>query len=160
MAYSAKADLIKYIPNQFLIELTNDVGGDEAVDNIIERAISDADAEIDLYCQKKYTTPFTAAFVTSNSIIRKLSVDIAIYNLYSRRDKPPPGRLARYTNAITKLTAIREGTLRLDIDETGPASAAIEVMPEFTKGKVDYDGNLIGNVMGQLNDEEGSLDDW
>jgi len=160
MSYSAKADLIKYIPEQFLIELTNDVGGAAAVDAIIERAIEDADAEIDLYCGKKYTVPFTDALVTSNPIIRKLSVDIAIYNLYARRDRPPLGRVTRYTDAITKLTAIKAGEIQLDITEAGPDSAAIGVMPEFTRGKVDFDGNLLGNVMGQLNDEGGSLDDW
>ena len=78
MSYSSKEDLIKYIPEQFLIELTNDAGGAVALDDIIERAIEDADAEIDLYCGKKYTVPFTDALVTSNPVIRKLSVDIAI----------------------------------------------------------------------------------
>ena len=156
MAYSAQADLEKSIPLSYLVELTDDLNTGSIVDVMITRAIEDADGEIDLYCRKKYTVPFT----TINDVIRKMSVDIAIYNLYSRRGSPPADRLARYLAAVKKLQTIRDGDLQLDIAEIGPDSAAIDVKPEFTKGKIDADGDLLGNVMGQWDDEGGSLDDW
>jgi len=156
MAYSVQADLENSISLSHLIELTDDLSTGSIVETVITRAVEDADAEIDLYCRKKYTVPFT----TIDDVIRKMSVDIAIYNLYSRRGSPPADRLARYLTVVEKLLAIRDGDLQLDIAEIGPDSAAINVKPEFTKGKVDADGNLLGDIMGQWNDEAGSLDDF
>ena len=87
-------------------------------------------------------------------------MDIAVWNLYSRRDRPAPNRLVRYEKAIEKLIAIRNGELRLNIAEVGPDSAATDVRPTFTKGKEDADGNLLGDRMGQWDEDGGSLDDW
>ena len=156
MAYCSKADIINSMPDNDLIELTDDAGAGTADDAVIDRAIEDADSAIDLACRARYTVPFT----TVDNVIRKISVDIAIWNIYSRRDKPSPNRLVRYTEANIKLKAIQLGDFNLDFAETGPDSAAIEVKPEFTKGKVDYDGDLLGDVMGQWDQEGGSLDEW
>jgi len=155
MAYSEQVDIENSIQLSHLVELTDDLETGAVVDDVITRAIEDADSEIDLYCRKKYAVPLT---VTNE--IRKMSVDITIYNLYSRREGPPADRLSRYLAVVEKLKAIRDGNIQLAIDEIGPDSAAIDVKPEFTKGKIDVSGNLLGNVMGQWDDEGGSLDDW
>jgi len=155
MAYSIQADLENSIQLSHLVELTDDLATGSIVETVITRAIEDADSEIDIYCRKKYIVPLT---VTNE--VRKMSVDIAIYNLYSRRESPPADRLVRYLAAVEKLKAIRDGDIQLDIAEVGPDSAAIDVKPEFTRGKVDVDGNLLGDMMGQWDLEGGSLDDW
>ena len=156
MAYSEKADLLLAITEDKLIELTDTIDYNSVDDDKITRAIEDADAEIDIYCRKRYTVPFT----TVDNFIRSLSVDIAIYNLFPRSQSVPEIHTTKYTAAIEKLAAIRDGNLELDVAEIGPDSAAIDVKPEFTRGKFDVDGNLLGNVMGDWDDEAGSLDDW
>jgi len=156
MAYCTLADIKLAINEDKLIELTDTIESDTVDSDKINRAIANADAEIDLWCRSKYTVPFT----TIDNAIRKISVDIAIYNLFPRSESIPEIHATLYTNAVERLKAIRDGELRLDVEEIGPAAHATEVMPEFTRGKVDEDGNLLGNVMGNWNDEAGSLDDW
>jgi phage gp36-like protein len=76
----------------------------------IDEAIAQADAEIDTYCATRYTVPFT----TVPEAIKKCSVDIAIYNLYSRYvNKMPEARADRYKNCILLLKAIAKGTISI-----------------------------------------------
>ena len=78
----------------------------------IEEAINQADAEINTYCASKYTVPFAPV----PEAIKKCSVDIAIYNLYSRRvEEIPATRADRYKNAIRLLEAIAKGSITLGV---------------------------------------------
>lgn len=113
MAYSIQTDLEEQISQMELIELTDDAGSSSVDTSALARAIADADAEIDAYCSGRYTTPF----VSVPAMIRKLSVDIAIYNLFSRRSlKIPEDRKMRYDNAIRFLRDISKGTSTLGED--------------------------------------------
>lgn len=156
MPYCTQADLINQIPETYLIELTDDAEAGTIDSDKVTRAIVDADDEINLYCRKYYTVPFT----TVAGIIRKFSVDIAIYNLYSRRRSIPEERVTRYADAITTLKSIAAGEFFIVEGEIGPDSADIDVQPEFTKSKLDHDDEILGRVMGRWDEEEGSLDDW
>ena len=156
MAYCTLTDIKLAITEDKLVELTDTIESDTIDQDKIDRAIENADAEIDLWCRSRYTVPFT----TVDDAIRKISVDIAIYNLFPRSESIPEIHAVLYDRAVERLKSIRDGELQLDVDEIGPSAPATEVVPEFTRGKVDEDGNLLGNVMGNWNDEAGSLDDW
>lgn len=106
MAYCLQADIEKLIPALELAELTAESGStvDAAV---VTEAITKADAEIDSYCQKFYTVPFTAV----PAVVEALSVDLAIYHLYSRRSVVPDIRKYRYESAIKFLAAVAAGEL-------------------------------------------------
>lgn len=92
--------------------------------SIIDGAIGDADAEIDGYLAKRYPVPIAPA----PKIINKLSKDIAVYNLYSRRgideSKPDKNYLNRYQAAIKFLTLVAEGKVSLGAQADDPASAS------------------------------------
>ena len=89
----------------------------------VEEAIEQADSEIDSYCAMKYTVPFDPV----PEIVKKCSVDIAIYNLYSRRvEDIPPTRLDRYRNAVRTLEGIVKGSISIG---TGPAGRAAGKQP-------------------------------
>lgn len=119
MAYSTINDIENVLPEKDIIALTDDEDinpGSIEADNpghadIIARvndAIAAADSEIDAYSSNNYSVPFSPV----PAIINTLSVNIAIYNLYSRREEEiPPTRQTRYDNAIALLTKISEGTL-------------------------------------------------
>jgi len=96
MSYSLQADLLEQISEAKLKQLTDDADTGSIDADVITRSIADADAEIDGYCGVRYTVPFT----TIPTIIRKVSVDIAIYNLYARRHGAPEDRQKRYDNAV------------------------------------------------------------
>jgi phage gp36-like protein len=109
MSYSAKADILEQLDESVLIQLT-DPDGAAVDDDVVTRAIEDADATIDAYCQGRYTIPLSPV----PDKIRHLSVDIAIYNLFSRRgDAAPEVRKDRQKEAIRFLEKVSTGTIRL-----------------------------------------------
>ena len=112
MAYSTLADLEKMIPAAILLQLTNDAGTGTIDQTVIAEAIASADAEINPYCGGLYVTPFT----TVPPIVNKLSIDIAIYNLYSRKvEEIPKTRADRYANAISQLKMNAKGDIPLGL---------------------------------------------
>lgn len=130
MPYSTFADLKKLLPEENIIQLTDDENlKPAAIDPVnpahaaiigrIDEAIETADSEIDGYCAVKYTVPFS----TVPRLITGLSVEITIYYLYARRTVPP--RIEkRYDMAVARLKDISRGLLTLGIDPPPVASAA------------------------------------
>lgn len=86
--------------------------------SVTDRAITDADAEIDSYCGVQYDVPFADP---APAMIRKLSVDIAICNLYSRRgDVIPEQRKERCKEAISWLRDVAKGIISIGPDSPAP----------------------------------------
>jgi len=80
-----------------------------ALDNVTE-TITSADAIINGYCAARYIVPFNPV----PDIIAKCSLDMAIYNLYSRRVETMPEVRDKNNSAATKLlAAIANGTITL-----------------------------------------------
>jgi len=147
MAYCAKSDIYpKQIATADVVQLTDDSGTktvmDAALETIVDQAIADADAEINGYCQKVYTVPLSPV----PPLVLKYSVDIAIYNLYSRRADfdVPKSRSDRYNRAIAYLKLIVEGKVALGSATPVETSSVNEVSitsntGEFTRSKlVDF----------------------
>ena len=95
--------------------------------SVVDRAIEDADAEIDSYCRAGYTVPLDP----TPAIIRKFSVDIAIYNLFSRRHGADEVRIKRYEDAIIFLKGVAEGDISLGGD--APESTAQDAIKVTTE---------------------------
>jgi phage gp36-like protein len=126
MSYSTQTDIIKLLPEDTLIQLTDDEGVGVVSDERVSEAISQADAEIDSYCGSRYAVPFA----TTPDIVKKISVDLAIYNLYSRKvEEIPATRSDRYKNAIRQLEGIASGKISIGEDPapTGATSSGAEV---------------------------------
>ena len=113
MAYSAKADILEQLDEDILIQLTDDHDAGVVDDDAVTRAIADADSEIDSYCGTRHAIPFS----TVPPRVRKLSVDISIYNLYARRKGAPEDRKTRYDNAIRFLKDVAKGVATLGEDD-------------------------------------------
>ncbi len=129
MPYCTQDDILQQLDEATLIQLTDDTGIGSVDTEMVARAISDADATIDAYCQGHYSLPLEPV----PAVIRKISVDISIYNLYSRRaDSVPENRLERYKNAVRFLERVSAGQISL-----GAAAPA----PETTGNSVDIDQN-------------------
>jgi phage gp36-like protein len=120
MPYCTLTDIKKMIPEAVVIQLTDDEGLGAVVESRVNEAIAQADAEIDSYCGTKYAVPFSAV----PDIVKKCSVDLAIYNLYSRRVEEIPGtRADRYKNAIRQLEGIAKGLISIG-EDPAPAGAS------------------------------------
>jgi phage gp36-like protein len=117
MAYSTQPDLVEQLSEAELIQLSDDAGIGIINAAVVIRAIADADEEINGYIGSRMAVPLT----TVPGIIRKMSVEIAIYNLYARRqDSVPETRKDRYRNAVAFLVKVGEGKLSLGAsDPTG-----------------------------------------
>lgn len=137
MAYSTLNDLLKQVDEDELIQLTDDEGTGAMDADVVNSAITDADAEIDSYCGTRYSTPFPAA----PAMIRKLSCDIAIYNLYARRRNVSEDRQARYDAAVRFLRDVSKGLVTLGagspdpVDGGGPQATAKKSDRIYTLGR-------------------------
>jgi len=114
MAYSALSDILKQMDEATLVELTDDAGAGAVDEDVVTRAIADADEEIDAYLAVKYSLPFS----TTPNLVRKLSVDLAICNLYARRDDTlPETRKERCREARAFLDRVAKGVAKLDVPD-------------------------------------------
>jgi phage gp36-like protein len=147
MAYSTKDDILEQLSEAELIRLTDDEGEGAVGEAVVARAVADADAEVDAYLGERYSLPLSPV----PALVRKLSVDIALYNLYSRRLAAPEARQQRYQEAKALLREAAAGAVRLG--EGGPAEEAAQDMPEantsasertFTLGRGSTPGSLDG----------------
>jgi phage gp36-like protein len=140
MAYCSEDDLLKMVPQAELAELTAESG--EAPDSrIINEAISQADAEIDSYLGVRYAVPLSSP----PARVKALSIDLAIYHLYSRRSVIPPVRQQKYEAAVAFLQQVGAGQAVL-VDSGGEAP---------TKAKEVADAGSADRVFSR-----GCLRDW
>ena len=121
MAYSTIDDIRKLLPEQELIALTDDESLGTVEQGRVDEAIAQADAEIDSYCAVRYSVPVSPV----PAMLRKLSVDIAVYSLYSRTvQSAPEVRAERYRAAVRQLEGISKGTLTLGVEQAQSAESS------------------------------------
>ena len=123
MGYCAYADLKKLIPEESLVQLTDDEGVGKVNQARIDEAIAQADTEIDAYLGTRYSVPFA----TVPTIVGKLSVDMTIYHLYSRRvEEIPKTRADRYKDCLRLLEGIAAGKISIGEAAEPEASASAD----------------------------------
>lgn len=119
--YSTVSDIRGLVDENTMIFLTDD-GNGEVDEGKIQGAIVDADSEINAYLQKKYTVPLTP----TPPVLNKLSKDIVLYNLFSRRgvneESVEKTVIDRYKNAVKLLENIAKGVVELGISAPKPTS--------------------------------------
>ncbi len=116
--YATLDDLKKQLPEDILIQLTDDAGNGIIDTTVTDNALESADVEIDGYLGERYTLPLDPV----PSIIIKQAVDIAIYNLYARRQGPPDHWLKRYNNVIRFLERVAVGDISLGANDPDGAT--------------------------------------
>ena len=120
MSYCTLEDLKTTVPEEKLIELSDDSIPPVAIDeDVVDEKIADADDLIDGYLRGRYTLPLS---VTPRTI-KNLSVDIAVYNLYTRRpERGIPEEISRkYEVALKLLSDIKKDNFSLDAEREGPS---------------------------------------
>lgn len=116
MAYSTQSDLEKQLPKELLVQLADD-DGDGVIDSgIVPDAIQKADDEINAYAATRYTVPFSPV----PTLVRALSIDLAIWNLYARRRLENETVTKRYDRAVKLLRDLADGKASLG-ETPGPA---------------------------------------
>lgn len=109
MAYSTVADLKLLLPEEELLQLTDDEGAGVLNEARAIEAIDQADREIDGYAGVARTVPLSPV----PGLIGNLSAKMAVYHLFCRRSRVPEVWQGHYDNAVRLLTRIAEGKLTL-----------------------------------------------
>lgn len=118
MAYCTVNDLLKFVDEKTLIELS-DLENSGSIDaSVVDEAIETADAQIDGYIANRVTAvPLNPVPV----LISKVSCKMALHDLYSNRMSFMPETVSGwYKECLRVLEAIRNGKMQLLV----PAAAA------------------------------------
>jgi phage gp36-like protein len=114
MPYCSLDDIKKAIPEQNLIQLTDDAGEGVIDDVKIDDAIAYAGQLIDGYLRGRYTVPLQPV----PELVKRLAVDLAVFHLYSRRFEldMPQTMVDRRKEIIRLLEQIQQGKVLLGIE--------------------------------------------
>jgi phage gp36-like protein len=117
MAYCTLADIKNKLEEEIIIQLTDEHGLGVIDTGKVNSAILSADAEIDGLVGTRYQVPVSPV----PEILRKYSVDISIYNLFSLKRTTPEDVRTRYKDAVAFLTNVSKGVASLG--ENNPAQS-------------------------------------
>lgn len=120
MPYCALADIIDQVPEQKIIELTDDENLGEVNTARVDKAIATAGSIIDGYLRGRYTLPLDIV----PDLIKTIAVDLSVFKLYERRREMdmPETLVNRYKNAVKLLEQIQKGLISLGIEDTASAA--------------------------------------
>lgn len=149
MAYSTITDILFDLPKNEVINLTNDEkrqadqinfknSDDECVKRV-NKAIEDADQEINGYLRSRYSLPI----LETPKLLTKISKDIAIYNLFCRRFRIDIPFREVYLSRVKELVLIQKGDINLDIPESTEDNSGVYLINKtsadrlFSKSELD-----------------------
>ena len=133
MSYCSQTDLIARFGRDELVQLTDrdGIGDIDAV--VLDRAIADADAEIDAQLHARYTVPITPVPAV---LIAKVC-DLVRYYLH---DKVTTELVAqRYHDAMVWLGQVRDGKIDLGVASPGPVATGARVVSKTGASDHDWD---------------------
>jgi len=140
MSYILQADLLAQLSEPQLVQLTDDEQIGIVNTTRVGQGIADADAEIDGYVATRYAVPVSPV----PALIKKLSIDITLYNLWRRRQKVPDLVRTAYEDAVKKLEQIAKGTITLGVDPA-PANSAQASSGEVFGPERVFDRDKMGS---------------
>ena len=124
MGYCTHQDLIDTFGEDEIYRLTSS-------DTEVEKAIVDAQAEIDMYLSVRYVLPIEHIPLSLN----RIACDVARYSLYNTLDKDSTVYI-RYQQRVMQLKEIAAGKISLGLAENGEAAGEQQVAFIETGSKV------------------------
>jgi phage gp36-like protein len=121
------------VPEDILIRLTDDEAAGSINTDRVDDAISSAQAVVDASLSRQYQAPLA----DPPQLVKKLTADIALYNLYLRQATVPAEVKDSYTRALETLGQLANGTITLPSPDSppsfssGPREFSRETMENF-----------------------------
>ena len=131
MPYATQDDLVPLrLTQKDLIELTDDDDTGMVNTAIVTAALEEASGRVESYCRARYVTP-----LQPSDDVKALTLDIAIYLLFSRRRETPTSDTVqqRFDQAIAFLKDISNAKASLDQPVTATAQQGSLVSPEISR---------------------------
>lgn len=124
MPYCTQDDLLSLVPEFEMASLTTE-GGEVPDATVMADCISRADAEIDGYLGIRYQVPLSPV----PDLVKAMSVDLAIYNLHSRRPllTMPDTVKQNYLNRINFLKLVVAGNATVGASAAVPPAVSYDV---------------------------------
>ncbi len=130
MSYSQLSDIQNLVPNDILIQLTDDANTGSVNAAIVTDCITEADNFIDSWIGSRYQLPLASPIPP---MITYISVAIAVHRLYGRKVETIPATVEnRYKDAQAQLKAISLGQVTLGV-QTEPAPQEDEAISTTAK---------------------------
>jgi phage gp36-like protein len=109
MAYVTIIELKKYLPEQTIMQLTDDENVGQICQEIVDEAIANAQALIDVYMRGRYPAEIADADVPP--FIADMTAKVACYNLYRRKISltMPEVITNEYKDCLSMLRDIQSG---------------------------------------------------
>lgn len=119
--YATEADMLVRFSRTELVQLTNRDRGATALDSLVlDRALTDADAEIDARLAPRYSLPLASV----PWMLTNLACDLARWRLYD--DRATEQVTKRRDEALKVLEQIRKGQLSLGLDAEADQTPPVE----------------------------------
>ena len=118
MAYATKQDMIDRFGERELQRLTDRAATGSIVDDVLDRALADADAAIDAYIGARYALPLASV----PPVLVGTACDIARYRL--QENNPSEVATDRHAQAMRFLMALSRGDAKLDVGGAEPPASA------------------------------------
>ena len=116
MPYATLTDLTERFGERQLLEIADREGNGVVDSDVVDRALTDADAEINTYVGRRYPLPLAPV----PERIASLAADIAFFRLHP--SAVPEDVRRRYEDALAALRDIADGKAVLDAEGAQPAS--------------------------------------
>lgn len=144
MAYCTLDDLKKYLPEEDLVQLTDDAGAGAIDTAKTAEAIAAADALIEGYTRGRYVVPFDPV----PDLIRQISARLALYELFNRKQalKVPDQIRKTYEDQLALLDRLRKGEVTL----SATAAATGGVSSDYRTSKTDADRVFPKTVLDRM----------
>lgn len=134
MTYATLAEMITQFGEPELVQRTDRLGLGTVDTGVLDRALVDADSEIDSYLAGRYTLPLNSTPV----LLVRLAADIARYRLYD--DGVPATVRQRYEDSVSLLKRLANGDVLL-VGQAAVAVAGVETAyHEFSPRAITDDG--------------------
>ena len=114
MNYSSLSDILSTLSESEIARLTDDAQGKTVNQDIVNEAITKGDEFLNGYLRSRYSLPLS----TVPALVKDISVELAIYNLFLRRyrTKMPESADSQYKATIKTLEQIQKGFINLGIE--------------------------------------------
>ncbi|CDM42389.1 gp436 family protein [Ectopseudomonas oleovorans] len=134
MSYCTQADLVETYGEQEIRQLSDRVNkpAQEIDVAVVGRAITDADAEVDLHLQARYQLPLASVPV----VLKRIACSLAYANLHTRLSEDHPAHLAA-ERSRKLLGGIASGKLALGFDAEG-APAPLANTVQISESRNDW----------------------
>lgn len=135
MSYCTLNDLIDAYTERDIIQLTDRINKPPTTINteLVDKAIDDADGEINLYLMARYKLPLA----TVPSAVRKIAVTLAYRNLHAKISEDHAAQKAADAK-VKLLEGLAKGLLSLGVDSAG-AAMPINNTVQITPGRNDWE---------------------